>query len=146
MSASLICYLRDGDFAGAYSNAGEVERTGLFPWNELVRALSAAHLKTDDAVTTEREARRNVCFFDVRRFNPCEPNVLRSADLILEARALTEGERKGAALACAAAPVAKSAKPSGSWPGATAREPGLLRGRHDCLCLTLIDRVGLGCG
>jgi|GEM_PF-1344538 len=107
-------YLRDGDFAGAYSNASKVERTGLFPWNELLRALSAAHLKTDEAVTAEREARRNVRFFEVGRFNPCELNVLLGADLILEARALIEGEHKGAALACGAAPVARSSKPSGS--------------------------------
>jgi hypothetical protein len=67
-----LSYLRDGDYAGAYSNASEVERTGLFPWSQLVRALSAAHLKTDHAVTVEREARRNVRFFEVRRLNPCE--------------------------------------------------------------------------
>ena len=80
----------------------------------MLRALSAAHLKTDDAVTAEREARRNVRFFEVGRFNTCELNVLLGADLLLEARALIEGEHKGAALACAVAPVAKSAKPSGS--------------------------------
>ncbi len=107
-------YLRDGDFAGAYANASKVERTGLFPWNELVRALSASHLKTDDSASVERGARRNVRYFEVGRFNPCELNVLLGADLMLEARALVEGEHEGIKLACTVAPDAKPATPSQS--------------------------------
>ncbi len=107
-------FLRDGDFAGAYANASKVERTGLFPWNELVRALSAAHVKTDDAADAGREARRNVRFFEIGRFNPCELNVLLGAELMAEARSLVEREHQGQALACAVAPIAQLAAPSGS--------------------------------
>ncbi len=107
-------YLRDGDFAGAYANASKVERTGLFPWNELLRALSAAHVKTDDATDAEREARRNVRFFEIGRFNPCELNVLLGGDLMAEAQSLVEHEHKGEALACAVAPgVAPAASSKG---------------------------------
>jgi hypothetical protein len=107
-------YLRDGDFAGAYANASKVERTGLFAWNELVRALSAGRVKTNDAVDAVREARRNVRFFDVGRFNPCELNVLLGADLMAEARSIVEQEHKGEALACAATKAIESPAPSKS--------------------------------
>ncbi len=94
-------YLRDGDFAGAFANASKVERTGLFPWNELVRGLSAAHAKTPDGLKAGREARRNVGFFEVGRFNPCELQVLLNADHLAEARLIVEQEHKGESLACA---------------------------------------------
>ena len=107
-------YLRDGDFAGAFANAGKVERTGLFPWNELVRALAAGHVETDAAAEAGREARRNVRFFEIGRFNPCELDVLLGPTLMAEARALVEAEHQGEALACASAPAAKPAAASGS--------------------------------
>lgn len=107
-------YLRDGDFAGAFANASKVERTGLFPWNEMVRALSAARVKTDDATDAEREARRNVRFFEMGRFNPCELDVLLGTDLMTEARSLVEREHQGEALACAVAPIAEPTAPSRS--------------------------------
>jgi hypothetical protein len=93
-------YLRDGDFERALGNAAKVEGTGLFAWNELVRALSASHVKSDEAINAEREARRNVRFFEVGRFNPCELNVLLGPDLMAEARLIVEGEHVGETLAC----------------------------------------------
>jgi hypothetical protein len=93
-------YLRERDFANAFAHASAVERTGLFPWNELVRALSAAHVDTPAARDAEREARRNVGFFDVGRFNPCELEVLLSNELFAEARRIVEEEHDGGQLAC----------------------------------------------
>jgi tetratricopeptide (TPR) repeat protein len=98
-------YLRDGDFDGAFANASAVERTGLFPWNELMRSLSAKHVATPAALRIERNARRNVSFFGVARFNPCELKVLLNSDLFLEAVSIVESEHKGEALACAASPT-----------------------------------------
>jgi tetratricopeptide (TPR) repeat protein len=96
-------YLRDGDFEGAFANASAVERTGLFAWNELLRALSARHLKTPDARTAEQSARRSVRYFEAARFNPCELQVLLSKDLFAEAKTIIEQEHRGEAFGCAAA-------------------------------------------
>lgn len=95
-------YLRDGDFEGAFANSAAVERTGLFAWNELVRALSAGHLTTATARQAEQEARRNVGYFAMGRFNPCELEVLLNTDLFQEARAIVEAEHGGESFACAA--------------------------------------------
>jgi tetratricopeptide (TPR) repeat protein len=98
-------YLRDGDFEGAFANASAVERTGLFAWNELVRALSARHLKTPDARAAELSGRRSVRYFEAARFNPCELQVLLSKDLFAEAKTIIEQEHRGEAFGCAAAPA-----------------------------------------
>lgn len=95
-----FAYLRDRQFQEAFNNTVSVERTGLFPWNELARALTASHLNTQEARTAGREARRNVRFFDIERFNPCELQVLLSADLFEEARSIVEAEHRGKSLAC----------------------------------------------
>ena len=100
-------YLRDGDFEGALANAVAVERTGLFPWNELVRALSASQVKTSQALRAEREARRSVSYFAIGRFNPCELQVLLNADLFAKARSLVEQEHRGESLACPASQIAE---------------------------------------
>lgn len=99
-------YLRDSDFEGALANAVAVERTGLFPWNELVRALSANHMATTAASRAEREARRSVSFFAIGRFNPCELQVLLNEDLFAEAQSIVEQEHRGETLVCAATQVA----------------------------------------
>jgi hypothetical protein len=100
-------YLRDGDFEGALANAVAVERTGLFPWNELVRALSASQVRTPQALKAEREARRSVSYFAIGRFNPCELQVLLNADLFAKARSLVEQEHRGESLACPASQIAE---------------------------------------
>ncbi len=104
-------YLRDSDFEGAFANASKVERTGLFPWNELVRGLSAAHTKSLDGVKAEREARRNIGFFEVGRFNPCELQALLNANLLAEARSIVEQEHQGESLVCASAQNAERPRP-----------------------------------
>jgi len=104
-------YLRDGDFDGAYANAAAVERTGLFAWNELVRALAAKHVATPAARKAERDARRNVSFFATGRFNPCELKVLLNAELFAEARSIVEAEHKGESLVCAATQTAEGSGP-----------------------------------
>ncbi len=93
-----FAYLRDQDFAGALANAVAVERTGLFAWNELVRALAAAHAG-DGAV--EAAARRNVSFFTVGQFNVCELRVLLNQELFAEAQAIVAEEHPGETVACA---------------------------------------------
>jgi hypothetical protein len=81
-----FAYLRDGDYNAAYDHAAAVERTGLFAWNEAVRALSASRAQFDDAATRRAalaagaEARRNVSFFNVGQFNVCELQALLSTD------------------------------------------------------------------
>lgn len=99
-----FAYLRDKDFAAAFDNAQRIERTGLFPWNELVRALSSQHLTNvganREAVTV---ARRNISFFSVGQFNLCELQVLLSPENYQEALALIRAEHKGEDVVCAAA-------------------------------------------
>ncbi len=95
-----FAYLRDGDFERAFANATAVERTGLFAWNELVRALSAAHIATPAAFRARREALRNVSFFRVSQFNVCELGVLLDPALFEEARGLIAGQHKGEKVAC----------------------------------------------
>jgi hypothetical protein len=96
-------YLRDGDFDGAFVNASAVEGTGLFAWNELVRALSASHLQTPGARTAEQAARRNIRYFESARFNPCELQALLSKELFAEAKATIEKEHKNETFGCPAA-------------------------------------------
>ncbi|MBI1361029.1 MAG: hypothetical protein GC155_12190 [Alphaproteobacteria bacterium] len=95
-------YLRDNDFEGAFANAAATEKTGLFAWNELARALSAAHVDTPEARRAGQEARRNVGFFAPGRFNPCELKVLLNDDLFAEATAIVEHEHKGQSFVCTA--------------------------------------------
>ena len=104
-------YLRDGDFEGALANAVAVERTGLFPWNELVRALSASQVKTPQALKAGREARLSVSYFAIGRFNPCELQVLLNADLFAKAKSLVEREHRGESLACPASQIAERQVP-----------------------------------
>jgi tetratricopeptide (TPR) repeat protein len=94
-----FAYLRDNDFQGAFDHAQNVERTGLFAWNELVRALSAAHVGAA-AADAGREARRNISFFEVRQFNLCEVRVLLNPDLYAEAVRIIQREHRNEPVAC----------------------------------------------
>lgn len=69
-------YLWDEHFDRAFDHAQDVERTGVFAWNELVRAISARAIGRDSEA---RDAMRNVELFDdPTSFNICEiRNLLR---------------------------------------------------------------------
>ncbi len=82
-------YLRDADAKSALASAAQIERTGLFPWNELIRALAAA--ETGEAAT-EKEARRNVSMFSVNQFNLCELKVLMTPETYDKAVAILAAE------------------------------------------------------
>ena len=87
-----FAYLRDQDFKGAFDNTVAVERTGLFAWNELMRALSAQKLGEREI---EREARRNVSMFTVGQFNLCEIKSLLNDELYADAHAIISDEHPG---------------------------------------------------
>lgn len=99
-----FAYLRDENFQAAFDNARIIERTGLFPWNELVRALAAQHLVDGEGQEgSAAEARRNVSFFTVGQFNLCELQVLLSPPLYQEALALIRAAHPKEEVDCAAA-------------------------------------------
>ncbi|WP_430401387.1 hypothetical protein [Hyphomonas sp.] len=90
-------YLRDGDFQGALAHSKQIEKTGLFAWNELVRALSAEAVGDEDVA---REARRNVSMFAPESFNVCELRALMTPEVYENARALISSEHEGFVVAC----------------------------------------------
>jgi hypothetical protein len=93
-------YLREGNFPAVFANARTVERTGLFAWNEMLRAMSAQHVG-DPAATAEGEvARRHVGFFSVGQFNICELQTLMDAAYYEQAIALIQREHPGETVAC----------------------------------------------
>jgi hypothetical protein len=96
-------FLRDENYQAALDHAAAVERTGLFAWNELVRALAASHLRSPPASTALSQARRNLSFFRVGQFNLCELRVLLSEPHFDEAVRLISREHPGEDVACAAA-------------------------------------------
>ena len=75
-----FAYLRTNDTEGAFANAETVAGTGLFAWNELVRALAASQLDTPEAQRALRAAKRNIGFFGIGSFNPCEIRRLLNED------------------------------------------------------------------
>lgn len=95
-----FAYLREHDFEHALENAQQVERTGLFAWNELVRALAAEHVETADARKAGAQARRNIGFYAVTAFNPCELQVLLDKTLFAEVDAIVKREHKEGGLEC----------------------------------------------
>lgn len=95
-----FAYLRDGNFEGAFYNADKVEETGLFAWNELVRALSAGRLRTDVAREARAEALQNIGFFQVSEFNVCELRALLGKALFEEATDIISRQHKGKPVAC----------------------------------------------
>tara|TARA_R110000787_G_scaffold271583_1_gene378830 strand:+ start:1294 stop:2667 length:1374 start_codon:yes stop_codon:yes gene_type:complete len=90
-------YLRDGDFEGALNHAIKVEKTGLFAWNELVRALAAEQVGNEDI---SREARRYVSMFDPEGFNACELKALMTPEVYESARAIISSEHDDMDVAC----------------------------------------------
>jgi tetratricopeptide (TPR) repeat protein len=102
-----FAHLRDGDFNAAFANATAVERTGLFPWNELVRALTAARATFEEdadrraAVQAEMDARTNVSMFTVGQFNLCELRALFDEDAYQAAIDLIQQTHPGADVSCA---------------------------------------------
>ena len=90
-------YLRDGDYEGAFEHAKKVEKTGLFAWNELVRALSAEQVG-DEGVA--REARRNVSMFAPEGFNACELKALMTPEVYESARTIISGEHEDMEVTC----------------------------------------------
>lgn len=90
-------YLRDGDFDGAFEHAKNIEKTGLFAWNELVRALSAEQVGDDDIA---REARRNVSMFAPEGFNACELKALMTPEVYENARSIISREHDDMDVTC----------------------------------------------
>lgn len=96
-------FLRDEDYEGALDHAVAIERTGLFAWNELVRALAASHVKSARASAALAQARRNISFFRVGQFNLCEVRELLSEQHYNEAVRLISNQHPGEDVACAVA-------------------------------------------
>jgi tetratricopeptide (TPR) repeat protein len=90
-------YLRDGDFEGAFNHAKNIEKTGLFAWNELIRALSAEKVADDNVA---REARRNVSLFPPEGFNACELKALMTPEVYETARAIISSEHDDIDVTC----------------------------------------------
>jgi hypothetical protein len=106
-----FAHLRDGDYVAAFRNTQNVERTGLFAWNELTRALTARHVlqsDTDDddlrdaAGRARAEARRNVSFFTLAQFNACELRTLLGDADFAEARDILLETHPRQSIDCAA--------------------------------------------
>lgn len=98
-------YLRDRQFDRAFAHAQEVERTGIFAWNELIRALAASHASdrsTRDVLAVKRVALLNISFFDVGEFAVCELEVLLEPELYREAIRIIRQQHPGQDVACAA--------------------------------------------
>ncbi|MCR6643370.1 MAG: hypothetical protein NVV62_01925 [Terricaulis sp.] len=100
-------YLRDGDYDAAFRNTVAVSQTGLFAWNEAMRAFSAANAYEASRAERRRagaEAQRNVAMFSVSQFNICELRSLLSADHYAEIEALIAAQHRREIVACEAAP------------------------------------------
>lgn len=89
-----FAYLADGNYTKAFEHAQQVEGTGLFAWNELMRALAAGHVDNPGEVRHIREeARRHVGFFNQSQFNLCELRVLLGEELYGEAEEIVRETR-----------------------------------------------------
>lgn len=96
-----FAHLREGDFASALKNAQAVKETGLFAWNELVRAVAAANLPpSNENRRVLQEARRHISFFRVEQFNFCELQVLMNPDLYREALEIVAAEHAQQSVTC----------------------------------------------
>lgn len=94
-------YLAEENYPRAYEHAMEVERTGLFAWNELMRALAAERVEASDDVRRVRtQARRHVALFRVNQFNLCELRVLLGEALYAEAERIVREEHRGEEVGC----------------------------------------------
>lgn len=90
-------FLRDSDFDGAFTHATNIEKTGLFAWNELIRALSAEKVGDNDIA---REARRNVSMFPPEGFNACELKALMTPEVYESALSIISSEHGGLDVSC----------------------------------------------
>jgi len=90
-------YLRQQAPEEALKHAISVHGTGLFAWNELLRALSAQLLANAEQ---EKDARRYVRQFKVEQFNLCELKVLLSPDHFSAAVAIIQDARPALESSC----------------------------------------------
>ncbi len=101
-----FAHLRDGDINAAYANTVAVERTGLFAWNEVVRALVASRVSLEGggaqraAAAAAADARRNVAMFSVGQFNLCELRALFDPEMYEAARAFIAETHPGEEVRC----------------------------------------------
>lgn len=98
-----FAYLRDGDFDNAYANTVAVEATGLFPWNEAMRALTAPRATAGaraERARAARDARGNVSRFSIGQFNVCELQVLMDAESFAALREIISKEHDDADVSC----------------------------------------------
>jgi hypothetical protein len=101
-----FAHLRDGDFDAAYANAVAVERTGLFPWNEVVRALAASRVRPAAAearraaASAAADARGNVALFNVDQFNLCELQALFDPEMYEDVREIIADAHPGEEVGC----------------------------------------------
>lgn len=106
-----FAHLRDGDFGAAYDNTVAIERTGLFPWNEVVRALAADEVSRTDAdrrraaeaAVAAAEAQGNVAMFTVGQFNICELQALFDPPLFERVQAIIAEAHPGEEVGCVGA-------------------------------------------
>jgi hypothetical protein len=98
-----FAYLRDGNLPAAFANAQAVERTGLFAWNELVRAFTAEELKangSEEFRAAFADARRNLAYFELREFNICELRELLSEAHYRKASEILTATHRGERVDC----------------------------------------------
>ncbi len=97
--------LRDKDYDAAYAHSLAIERTGLFAWNEILRALSAsgagdAAAPAGARAAILRQALLNMSLFSVDEFNLCELRALLGDRDYAEARKLIAGTHPGERVEC----------------------------------------------
>lgn len=90
-------FLQDKDYESAFKNTVNVEQSGLFAWNELLRAISADRVGEWQVAI---QARRNVSLFAPSQFNVCELRALRPANLYEEARQIISTQHYGIDVDC----------------------------------------------
>lgn len=89
-----FAYLKSQDYERAFQNSLAVERTGLFAWNETVRAISASKRTIKDPIEqlkadeVRAEATNNLKMFSPWELNICELKELLGADLYPDAQRL----------------------------------------------------------
>lgn len=97
--------LRDNDYNAAWLHSVAIERTGLFPWNEILRALTASKAGGDAAPSASRaaslrQALLNMSLFEVEEFNLCELRALLGEQDFAEARKLIARTHPGKQAEC----------------------------------------------
>lgn len=98
-----FAYLRDGDFNNAYANTVAVEATGLFAWNEAMRALTAPRATSGTRIERNRaaaDARGNVSRFSIGQFNVCELRVLMDSQSFTALQEIISEEHDDAEVGC----------------------------------------------